>query len=160
MLSISLYSLSLSIFTSVYFISSTTLTTLLSLTLDYFTFSSESTLSMITSTSFVLFTSNYSSLTSISSSLSLFTPTSQSSLLLKLSAFSILLSGICLSIKSNLNKYRAYLACLLFNFCTFMKYLRFLWSVQISNFVVIPFRKYLYAFKYLTTANIFLSCIL
>ena len=159
MLLISFHSSSLSIFTPAYFISSTALTTSSSFTLDYLTFSSKSTPSMITSTPSVLLTSNHSSLTNVSSSLSLFTPTSQSGLLLKLSTFPILLPRTCLSIKSNLDRYRAHLACLLFNFCAFMKYSRFLWSVQISNFVVIPSRKYLHTSKHLTTANIFLSYI-
>jgi len=73
---ISLYSLSLSIFTSAYFIFSTTLITLLSFTLDCLTFSNKSTPSMITFISFVLLTSNHSSFTSILFSLSLSSPTS------------------------------------------------------------------------------------
>ena len=101
----------------------------------------------------VLLTSNHSGLTNILSLLSLFTPISQSSLLLKLSVFPILLPRICLSVKSNLNRYRVYLTCLLFNFYTFMKYSRFLWSVQILNFVVVLSREYLHISKYLTTAN-------
>ena len=159
MLSISLYSSSLSIFTPAYFISSTTWITSLFLTFDCLTFSSKSTLYMITSTPSVLLTFNYSSLTSISSLLSLSTPISQSGLLLKLSTFPILLPGTCLSIKSNLDRYRAYLACLLFNFYVFMKYSRFLWSIQISNFIITPSRKCLHASKHLTTTNIFLLCI-
>ena len=140
------YSLSLSIFTPACFISSTSFTTLLSFTLNCLTFSSRSTPS-------VLYTSSHSSLTNVSSLLSLSTPISQSGLLLRLSAFSILLSRTCLSIKSNLDRYRAHLACLLFNFCIFMKYSRFLWSVQILNFVVVLSREYLHISKYLTTAN-------
>ena len=126
MLSIFLYSSSLSIFTPVYFISSTALTTLLFFTSNCLTFSSKFTPSMITSTPSILFTSNYSSLTSVSFSLSLSTPISQSGLLFKLFAFPILLPRTCLSVKSNLNRYRAYFACFLFNFCIFIKYLKFL----------------------------------
>ena len=158
-LSTSHHSLSLSIFIPACFISSTVFTTSLFFTLDCLAFSSRSTSSMIISTSLVFCTSSYSSLTNVSSSLSLSTPTSQSGLLLRLSAFLILLPRTCLSVKSNLDRYRAHLACLLFNFCTFMKYSRFLWSVQISNFVVVPSRKCFYASKHLTTANISLSYI-
>jgi len=103
-LSTSLYSLSLSIFTPACFISSTALTTLSSFTLDYFTFSSKSTPSTITSIFSVLLISSYSGFTSVLFLFSLFTPTSQSGLLLKLSAFPILLPGICFSVKSNLNR--------------------------------------------------------
>ena len=122
----SLYSLSLSIFTPACFISSTALTTLLSFTFGFLTFSSRSTPSTITSTFSIFLTSSYSDFTNISSLLSLSTPTFQSSLLLKLSTFPILLLGTCFSIKSNLNRYNAYLACLLFNFYAFIKYSRFL----------------------------------
>ena len=126
MLFASLHFSSLSIFTPAYFISSIAFTTSSSFTLDCLTFFSRSTSSMITSTPSILCTSSHSGLTNISSSLSLSTPTSQSSLLLRLSIFSILLPRTCFSVKSNLDRYRAYLACLLFNFCTFMKYSRFL----------------------------------
>ena len=129
MLSTSLYSLSLNIFTPVHFISSTAFTTLLSLTFDCLTFSSKSTPFTMISTFSVFLTTSYLGFTNILFSLSLSTPTFQSSLLLRLFAFPILLSGTCFSIKSNCNKYKAYLACLLFNFCTFIKYSRFLWSV-------------------------------
>ena len=57
----------------------------------------------------------------------------QSSYLLSPSIFLIFVSGTYSKIKSNLDKYSAYLACLLFNFFTFMKYSKFLWSVQILN---------------------------
>ena len=124
--STSLHSSSLSIFTPTHFISSTTLTTSSSFTFDFLTFSSKSTPSIITSTLSVLLASNHLGFTNVSSSLSLSTPTFQSGLLLKLSTFPILLPGTCFSIKLNLDRYNAYLACLLFNFCTFMKYSRFL----------------------------------
>ena len=158
--STSLYSSSLNIFISACFISLTAFITSSSFTLNCFTFSSRFTSSMITSTSSVLHTFSYSGLTKVSFLLSLSTLTSQSSLLLRLSAFSILLPGIYLSIKSNLDRYRAHLACLLFNFCAFIKYSRFLQSVQILNFIVVPSRKCLHASKHLTTTNIFLSYIL
>ena len=157
--STSLYSLFLNIFISACFISSTAFITSSSFTLNCFTFSSRSTSFMITFTSSVLYTFSHSSLTKVSFLLSFSTPTSQSGLLLRLSTFSILLSRIYLSAKSNLDRYRVYFACLLFNFCAFIKYSRFLWSVQTLNFVVVPSRKYLYTSKYLITANISLSCI-
>jgi len=138
-LSISLYSSSLHIFTPVCFISSTAFTTLLSFTLDCLTFSSRSTPLTIIFITFVLFIISYSGLTNVSSLLFFSTPISKSGLLL--STFPILLLGICLSIKSNLDRYRVYLACLLFNFCAFIKYLRFLWSIQILNLIVVPSRK-------------------
>ena len=122
----SLYSLSHNIFTPAHFISSTALTTSLSFTFDCFTFSSKSTLSTITFTFSVFLISNYTSFTNISSSLSLSTSISQSGLLFKLFTFSILLSRTYFNVKLNLDRYNIYLACLLFNFCTFIKYLRFL----------------------------------
>ena len=73
---ISLHSLSLNIFTSAYFISSTAFITLSSLTLDCLTFSSRSTPSMIISTISILLTSSHSGFTNVLSSLSLSTPTS------------------------------------------------------------------------------------
>ena len=151
----SLYSLSLSIFTPAHFISSTALTTSSSFTLDYLTFSSKSTPSTIISTFSVYLTSNHFAFTNISFSLSLSTPISQSGLLLRLSAFPVLLPRTCFNVKSNLDRYNAHLACLQFNFCTFIKYSRFLWSVQISNLTTVPSRKCLHAFKHLITANIF-----
>ena len=154
--STSLHSLFLNIFTLAHFISLTVFITSLSFTFNCFIFSSRSTPSMITSTLLVLHTSSHSSLTKISFLLSLSTPISQSSLLLRLSTFSILLPRTYLSAKSNLDRYRVYLTCLLFNFCAFIKYSRFLWSVQISNFIVVPSRKCLHTSKHLTTANIFL----
>ena len=122
----SLYSSSLSIFTSTCFISSTALTTSLSFTFEFLTFSNKSTPSTITSILSVFLTSSYSGFTNVSSLLSLSTPISQSGLLLKLSAFPILLPGICFNVKLNLNRYSAHLACFLFNFYAFMKYSRFL----------------------------------
>ena len=123
----SLHSLSLSIFTPVHFISSTALTTSLFLTLDCLTLSKKSTPSMINSTFSVLLSLNYSGFTNnVLFSLSLSTSTFQSGLLLKLFAFPILLPRTCFCIKSNINRYRAHLACLLFNFCAFIKYSRFL----------------------------------
>ena len=124
--STSLYSSSLNIFTPAHFISSTAFTTLLSFTFDFLISSSRSTPSTIISTVSILFVSNYSGFTSISSLLFFSTPISQSGLLLRLSAFPILLSGTCFSVKSNLDRYKAYFACLLFNFCAFIKYSRFL----------------------------------
>ena len=150
----SLYSSSLNTFTPACFIFSTAFITSSSLTFDTLTFSNRSTPFIITSTVSVLLTFSYSGFTSTSFSLSLFTSTSQSGLLLRLFAFPILLSGICFNMKSNLDRYSAYPACLWFSFCTFIKYSRFLWSVQISNFVVVPSRKCLHASRPLTTASI------
>ena len=154
----SLHSSSLDIFTPAHFISSTALITLSSFTFDLLTFFSRSTLSTIISTSIFL-TSNHSSLTNVSFSLFLFMPTSQSSLLLRLSAFPILLLRTCFNVKLNLDRYKAYLACLQFNFCIFIKYSRFLWSIQISNLIIVFSRKYFYVSKHLTMVNISLLCI-
>jgi len=156
----SLYSSSLNIFTLALFISSTAFTILSSFTFDFLTFSRRSIPFTIISTTSVLFISSYSDFTNVSFSLSFSTPISQSSLLLRLSAFSILLPRTCFKVKLKQDRYRVYLACLLFNFCTFIKYSRFLWSVQISNFSIVPSRKCLHASKYLTTTNISLSYIL
>ena len=154
MLFTSCYSLSLNIFTPACFISSTAFTTSLSCTFDYLTFFSRSTLSTIISTASVLLTSSYSAFTNVLFSLSLSIPASQSGLLLRLSTFLILLPGTCFNMKSNLDRYNAYLVCLQFNFCTFMKYSRFLWLVQILNLIVASSRKYLHASKHLIMANI------
>ena len=155
----SLHSLSLRTFTPAHFISSTALTTLSSLTLDCLIFSNRSTPSTITSTFSVLLFSNYSFFTNISFLLSLFTSASQSGLLLRLFVFPIFIPGMCFNVKSNLDRYNTHLACHLFNFCTFIKYSRFLWSVQISNFTIVSSRKCLHTSRHLTIANISLSCI-
>jgi len=159
-LSTSLYSLFLNIFTPALFISSTVFITSSSFTFDFLTSSSRSTLSIIISTISVLLTSSYSGFTNILFSLSFSTLVSQSSLLLRLSTFPILLPSTCFNVKSNLDRYKAYRACLWFNFCAFIKYSRFLWSVHISNLTISPSRKCLHASKHLTTANISLLCIL
>ena len=125
-LSTSFYSSSLNIFTSVHFISLMAFTISSFFTLDCFTFSSRLTPPTIISIFSVFLTSSYLGFTNVLSLLSLFTLTFQSGLLLKLSTFSILLPRTCFSIKSNLDRYRTYLACLLFNFCVFIKYSRFL----------------------------------
>ena len=59
-----------------------------------------------------------------------------------------------LELASLTNRYKVYLACLLFNFCAFIKCSRFLWSVQISIFSTAPSKKCLHASRHLTTANI------
>ena len=46
-----------------------------------------------------------------------------------------------------------------FDFCAFIKYSRFLWSVHISNLYCAPSNKCLHASNPLTIANISLSCI-
>ena len=108
------------------FISFIALTTSLFFTFDFLTFSNKSIPFTIISTLFIFLTFSHLDFANISSSLSLSTSTFQSSLLFKLSAFSILLSKTCFSIKLNLNRYNAYFACFLFNFCVFIKYSRFL----------------------------------
>ena len=153
-LSTSLYSLSLNIFIPACFISSTTFTTLLSFTFDFCTFFSRSTLSTIISTASVFLTSNHFSFTNVLFLLSFFTPISQFDLLLRLSTFPILLPRTYFNIKLNLDQYSAHLACLQFSFCTFIKYLRFLWSIQISNLAIVPSRKCLYTSRHLITTNI------
>ena len=124
--STSLYSSFLNIFTPAHFISSTAFTTSSSFIFDYLISSNKSTPSMIISIFSILLTSSHSGFTNISFLLSLSTPTFQSGFLLRLSAFPILLPGTCFNIKSNLDRYNVYLACLWFNFCAFMKYSRFL----------------------------------
>ena len=39
---------------------------------------------------------------------------------------SIIIPGIYFKIKSNLDRYNTHFSCFLFNFCTFIKYFRFL----------------------------------
>ena len=51
----------------------------------------------------------------------------------KISTLPILLLATCFNVKSNLDKYNDHLICLQFNFWAFMKYSKFLWSIQISN---------------------------
>ena len=126
MLSIFFNSSFLNIFTLAYFIPSTTLIISLSFTFDYLTFSSRLTSFTITSIFSVLLTCSYSGFTNVLFSLSLSTSISQSSLLLRLFTFPILFPRTFFSIKSNLDIFRAHLACYLFNFCAFIKYSSFL----------------------------------
>ena len=130
-LSSTCHSSSLNTFTSVFFISSTTLITLSSFSLAFFIFSTISTSGPSTTTS----TSSQIHSFFISFLFSLFfsIPTFQSGLLLNSSAFSIFAPSTCFKTKSNLDKYNIQQACFLFNFCAFMKYSKFLWSVQTSN---------------------------
>ena len=122
----SFHSSSLSIFTPAYFISSTAFITLLSFASNSVIFSNRSTLSIITSVTFVTLTSSYSFFNNVLFLLSFSTPFCQSGCLLRLLAFPILLPETCLSVKSNLDRYSAHLACLQFNFWLLMKYSRFL----------------------------------
>ena len=122
----SLHSLSLNIFTPVCFISSIAFITLLSFVSNFLISSSRSTSSITTSVTCIALTFSHSFLTSTLSSLSLFIPICQSSHLLRLSAHPILLPGTCFRWKSNLDRYRAHCACLLFSFWLFMEYSRFL----------------------------------
>ena len=61
--------------------------------------------------------------------------------------------------KSNLASNNDHLASLRFSFLADMKYSRFLWSVQISNWCSTPFRKCLHSSKAQMMANISLLCI-
>jgi len=122
----SLYSLSLNIFTSVCFISSTVFITSLFFASDPLIFSNRSTSSIITSATCVALIFSYFFFNNVLSLLFLLTPFCQSGRLLRLLAFSILDPGTCLSMKSNLNRYKAHHACLQFNFWLLMKYSKFL----------------------------------
>ena len=106
----SFHSLSLNIFTLAHFISSTVFITSSSFASDPLIFSNRFTLSMITSATYIALTSNYFFFTNTLSSLSHFISTCQSSHLLRLLVFHILLPEIYLSMKSNLDRYRAYCA--------------------------------------------------
>ena len=128
-----------------------------SLASDFLIFSKISTPSTITSPAHILLI--HSGFRSILSSLSPFTPFSRLLLLLNPSAFPILLPGMYLSTKSNLDKYRAHHACLRFRFWLLIKYSKFLWSIQISNFTLALSKKCRHASKHLITPSISLSCI-
>ena len=151
------HSSSLKTFPPARFISSTAFTTSSSFASFFHILLRMSTPSMITSDTCVALVSNHFFFTNICSSLSFSTPISQSNFLLNPSAFSILLLDTCFRIKSNLDKYSAYLACRLFNFWLLIKYSRFLWSNQISNFPFASSRKCLQASRHRITANISLS---
>ena len=114
-------------FTLTFFIPSTILTIFLFLLLAFFIFSIISTFGPSIITSYMLQIQLSLINTWFSSSLS--TLSFQSDHLLSLSTFLIFVPGICFNIKSNLDKYKAYQACLWFNFCAFIKYSKFLWSV-------------------------------
>ena len=129
------YSSFLNTLTSTFFISFTTFTTLSFLAFDFLIFliisslapSINNCLSSIT----LIFNHPFFNITWFSLSLSI--PFAWFALLLKLSAYSILLLATYFKAKSNLDKYKAYLACLQFKFWAFMKYFKFLWSIQILN---------------------------
>ena len=121
--------------------------------------SSRSIPSITTSIPYIALTSNHFFFTSTLSLLSLFMPIFQSGCLLRLSAHPILLPGICFRWKSNLDRYRAHCACLLFNFWLLIKYSRFLWLLQFSNLSCVPSSKCLHSSRYLMIANISLSWI-
>ena len=111
-LNISLFSFhyfsSLNIFTLAHFISSIAFITLLSFASDFLIFSNKSISSITISTTCVTLISNHSFFTNTLFSLSFSISICQSGYLLRLSALPILLSGICLRIKSNLNRYKAH----------------------------------------------------
>ena len=112
----SYYFSSLNIFTSACFISSTAFITLSSFVSDFLIFSNKSTLSITISTTCVALISSHSFFTNTLFFLSLSISICQSRCLLRLLAFPILLPGICLKVKSNLDRYKAYLTCLQFSF--------------------------------------------
>ena len=128
-----IYFLSLSIFISVFFSSSTSFTIFLFLSCAFLIFFLSSFFSINISVLFI-----YSSLISIWSWLLFSILFCQSCLLLNPSTFPILFSGMCLRIKSNHNRYNIHLGYLLFCFWLIIKYWRFLWSIQISNFTFAP----------------------
>ena len=101
---------SLNILTPVHFISSTAFTTLLSFASDFLIFSNRSIPSITTSVTYITLTSSYFFFTNILFLLFFFIPTYQSRYLLRLLALPILLPGTYFSIKSNLDRYNAYLA--------------------------------------------------
>ena len=122
------YSSSFNVFIPVFFISSTAFTT--------FSFPSYALLILSFKFPFSIIVSaplTHSSFINFWSLLSFSTPSCQSGLLFNLSTFSMLFPGTCFDEKLNCDRYRAYLACLQFNFWLVIKYWRFLWSVQISN---------------------------
>ena len=100
----SLYSSSLNIFAPTFFISSTTLITLLSFASLFLILFNISTPSITTSITSAAFTSNYSFFINICSLLSFLTLTCQSSLLLNPSALPIFSLNTCFKRKSNLDK--------------------------------------------------------
>jgi len=150
----SYHSLFLNTFNPVCFISSIAFITLLSFAFDFFIFSIKSTSLIITSSIYITLISIYSFFINTLSLLFLFTFTCQFGFWLKLFTLFILLPDTCFKRKSNLDRYKAY-AYLWFNFWLFIKYSRFLWSLQILNLFWVSFNKYLYSSKYLTIASIF-----
>jgi len=110
----SYYSLSLNIFTPAYFISSTVFITLSSFAFDFLIFSNKFTSLITISAICVALTSSYSFFTNTLSLLFLSASTYQSGCLLRLLALPMLLPGICLRVKSNLDRYKIYLTCLQF----------------------------------------------
>ena len=150
------YSSFLNTLTLVFFIFSTTFTTSLSFASNFLIFSIISfSVFLINNYLFsITLISNYSSFNIIWFLLLLFTLSTQSTLLLRLSAYPILLPAIYFKAKSNLDKYKAYLVCLWFNFWAFIKYSKFLWLVHISKQLLAPSKKCLHASKYQIITNI------
>ena len=151
------YSTPLTTFTPAFFIFFTTLITSLFLLLAFFIFSTISISSPPITTSCKL--CNQQSLINTWFLLFFSIPTFQSGHLLSLSTFPIFVPNIYFKVKSNLDRYNAHWACLQFNFYTFMKYSKFLWSVQTSNLYFTPSSKFLQFSKPLITTNISLSWI-
>ena len=115
------HSLSFNIFIPTLFNSSTAFTTFSFLSCAFLIFSFRFSFSIIVSALLI-----YSSFINFWSSLSFSTPSYQPGLLLNSSVFPMLFPGTCFSAKLNCNRYRAYLACLWFNFWFVIKYWRFL----------------------------------
>ena len=149
------YSSPLNIFTSAFFISSTTLTTSLSLLVAFLIFFTISTSGPSITTLCKLYSQQF--LINIWSSMSFYTPTFQSGLLLSPSTFPIFVPETCFKMKLDLNKYYTQQACLWFNFCIFIKYSKFLQSIQTSNLYLVPSNKCFQFSNPLITANISLS---
>ena len=112
---------------AIYHLFSTTLTTSLSFLLAIFIFAIISTSGPSITTSAKL--QIYFSLINFWFSLSSSTPIFQPGLLSSPFTFPIFVSGTCFKVKLNLYRYNVQWACLLFNFCAFIKYFKFLWSI-------------------------------
>ena len=106
------YSLFLDTLTLAFFIFSTAFTTSLSFNFLIFLIISFFAPSINNCIFFIVLIFNYSFFNITWFLLSLSTPSAQSVLLLKLSACPILLPATCFKEKSNLDKYKVYLACL------------------------------------------------
>jgi len=103
---------------------------------------------------------NSSSGNRMRSSLSVSSSGMWSGLLDSVSDWTILDPGTCINLVLNLVRHNAHCACWQFNFCTFRKYVRFLWSDNIMTLCLLPSRKYLHVCRALMIPNISLSYML